>query len=100
MSLIEQHQAAIERLSQKYAVQSLYVFGSVLQSNFAPHSDIDLLVEFDWNSGRNFSDCYWHLKTELESLFDREVDLVCDSAIRNPIFRREVDTHKEPIYAA
>jgi hypothetical protein len=31
---------------------------------------------------------------------NRQVDLVCDSAIRNPIFRREVDTHKEAVYAA
>jgi predicted nucleotidyltransferase len=100
MTFIEQHQAAIEALCKKHAVQSLYVFGSALQTNLKPQSDIDLLVEFDWNSNRNFSDCYWELKTELESLFNREVDLVCDSAIRNPIFRREVDTHKEPIYAA
>ena len=100
MNLIHQHQKAIEALCRKHAVRSLYAFGSVLQSDFAPHSDIDLLVELDWESGRNFSDCYWNLKTELELLFERKVDLVCDSAIRNPVFRREVDTQKEPIYAA
>lgn len=100
MKLIEQHQAAIKALCKKHAVQSLYVFGSVLQDNYKPQSDVDFLVEFDWESNRNFSDCYWELKTELESLLNREVDLVCDSAIRNPVFRREVDTHKEPIYAA
>ena len=100
MNLIQQHQTAIEVLCKKHAVQSLYVFGSILHNEFSPHSDIDLLVEFDWTSERNFSDCYWDLKTELESLLSREVDLVCDSAIRNPIFRREVDTHKESVYAA
>jgi predicted nucleotidyltransferase len=100
MTLIEQHQEAIEALCKKHAVRSMYVFGSVLHNNDKPQSDVDLLVEFDWERKRNFSDCYWELKTELESLLNREVDLVCDSAIRNPIFRREVDTHKEPIYAA
>jgi len=81
-------------------VQSLYVFGSTVRGEFSPASDVDLLVEFDWESGRNFADCYWELKTELESLLKRPVDLVCDSAIRNPVFRREVDAHKEAIYAA
>lgn len=100
MTVIEQHQAAIEALCKKHAVQSLYIFGSVLENNFKPQSDIDFLVEFDWSRNRNFSDCYWELKTELESLLNREVDLVCDSAIRNPIFRQEVDKHKEPVYAA
>ena len=100
MNLIQQHQPEIEVLRREHAVRSLYVFGSILQSNFSPHSDIDLLVEFDWTTDRNFSDCYWELKTELELLLNRQVDLVCDSAIRNPIFRREVDTHKEPVYAA
>ena len=100
MNLIQQHQEAIEEVCKKHAVRSLYVFGSILHNDFTPHSDIDLLVEFDWGSERNFSDCYWDLKTELEHLLNREVDLVCDSAIRNPAFRREVDTHKEPVYAA
>lgn len=100
MNLIQQHQPEIELLCRKHAVLSLYVFGSILHSDFTPQSDIDLLVEFDWTSERNFSDCYWGLKTELELLLNRQVDLVCDSAIRNPIFRREVDTHKEAVYAA
>ena len=100
MNLIQQHHEAIKALCRKHAVHSLYVFGSILQSDFTPHSDIDLLVEFEWTSERNFSDCYWELKTELELLLNRKVDLVCDSAIRNPIFRREVDTQKQAVYAA
>ena len=100
MNLIQQHQEEIEGLCKKHAVRSLHVFGSILYSDFSPHSDIDLLVEFDWASERNFSDCYWDLKTELELLLNRQVDLVCDSAIRNPIFRREVDINKEAVYAA
>ena len=100
MNLIQQNQEAIKGLCRKHAVRSLHAFGSILQSDFTPHSDVDLLVEFDWASERNFSDCYWGLKTELELLLNRQVDLVCDSAIRNPIFRREVDTHKESVYAA
>ena len=100
MNLIQKHQSEIRELCKKHTVRSLYVFGSTLQNNFSPDSDVDLLVEFDWAVNCNFSDCYWKLKTDLESLLNRKVDLVCDSAIRNPIFRREVDAHKEFVYAA
>lgn len=100
MNLVEQHKKEIERLCKKHAVQSLCVFGSVLHENFSPDSDIDLLVEFDWSVERNYWDCYWNLKTELESLLNRKIDLVCDSAIRNSRFRSEVDQHKESVYAA
>lgn len=100
MNLIQQNQEIIEGLCKKHAVRSLYAFGSILNPNFAPDSDIDLLVEFEWSEDRNFWDCYWELKIALEELLGRKVDLVCDSAIRNPVFRREVDTHKEAVYAA
>jgi predicted nucleotidyltransferase len=36
----------------------------------------------------------------LESLFGRSIDLVVDSAIRNPYFRRSVDQTKASLYAA
>jgi len=100
MNPIEKHLSEIQALCRKHSVQSLYVFGSVLEANFSIGSDIDFLVEFDWESACNFSDCYWDLKNDLESLLEHQVDLVCDSAIRNPIFRREVDAHKEAVYAA
>ena len=100
MPALEQYRPRIHALCEKYSVQTLFAFGSVLSGQFSPESDIDLLVEFDWSQERNFSDCYWGLKESLESLFLCNVDLVCDSAIRNPLFRKEVDISKEAIYAA
>ena len=100
MNRLQQHQEEIKVLCKEHAVRSLYVFGSILNHNFSADSDNDLLVEFEWSEDRNFWDCYWELKTALEQLLGRKVDLVCDSAIRNPIFRREVDTHKEAVYDA
>jgi predicted nucleotidyltransferase len=38
------------------------------------------------------------LKNELESLFNRQVDLMEEQAIRNPYFKREVDKEKQLIY--
>ena len=36
----------------------------------------------------------------LEELFGRPVDLVVDTAIRNPYFRRAVEQTRSPLYAA
>jgi predicted nucleotidyltransferase len=100
MRLYDAHLLEIKTLCKKYSVQSLFAFGSIVRGEQIPDSDADFLVEFNWQADRNFFDCYWGLKTDLEALLKRPVDLVCDSAIRNPIFRREVDAHKESIYAA
>jgi predicted nucleotidyltransferase len=37
-------------------------------------------------------------KEQLELLFEREIDLVENQAIRNPIFRRVVDREKKLVY--
>ena len=98
--LIESHHREISDLCRKHGVQELYVFGSVLRGDFAPTSDIDFLVEFDWSDETNLSSRFLGLKSELETLLDRPVDLVCYSAIRNPYFRRAVENGKQAIYAA
>ena len=38
--------------------------------------------------------------TGSEDLFGRPIDLVEDSAIKNPYFRESVDETREPLYAA
>jgi predicted nucleotidyltransferase len=37
-------------------------------------------------------------KEQLELLFEREIDLVENQAIRNPIFRRVIDREKKLVY--
>lgn len=46
----------------------------------------------------DYFDNYMDLKERLENLFNRPVDLVQNQAIKNPIFRREVDREKHLIY--
>ena len=100
MNIVEENRTQISELCKKYDVTELYVFGSVLDSTFSQDSDIDFLVEFNWENEANLSSRFLNLKSELERLFGRPVDLVCYSAIRNPYFRESIESQKKMIYAA
>ena len=98
MSLIERNIEGIKRLCGIYAVAQLSVFGSVLTEKFSDDSDIDFLVSFNAVPVENYADNYLQLSTALEELLGREIDLVEDKAIRNPVFRSNVDRTKVQIY--
>ncbi len=98
MSLIERNIEEIKRLCRRYAVAQLSVFGSVLTDKFNRSSDIDFLVSFDAIPIEDYADNYLQLSVALEELLGREIDLVEDKAIRNPVFRNNVDRTKVQIY--
>jgi len=72
-------------------VAQLDIFGSAAREGSGPDSDLDFLVEFGPLPEGSHADHYFGLKSALESLFERPVDLVMESAIRNPYFRREME---------
>jgi predicted nucleotidyltransferase len=45
-----------------------------------------------------YFDNYMDLKENLEQLFHRQVDLVENQAIRNPIFKKVVEREKQLVY--
>jgi len=49
------------------------------------------LVVFDSDENIDFFSKYFELKEQLESIFNREIDLVVDKPFRNPIFRESVE---------
>jgi len=61
---------------------------------------LDFLVEFLPLEPGRYADAYFGLKEELETLFDRDVDLVMESAVVNPYFREELDRTRTALYAA
>ena len=92
---LEEHIAELESLCMRYHVRTLDLFGSAATGAFdAETSDLDFLVEFE-PASRN---TYFPLLEELERLFGRRVDLVKESAIRNPYFRQSVEQTRIPIY--
>lgn len=72
--------------------------GRPLGGSLAHSGELDFLVEFACPNAFGYADRYFGLLESLEALFDRPVDLVVDSAIKNPYFRESVDKTKACIY--
>lgn len=98
MSIIDKNIDKIRDLCKKHKVNRLFVFGSILTNNFKKSSDIDLLVDFSGVDLYDYADNYFDLKTSLEKLFKRQVDLLEDKAIKNPYLRKSIDSSKYLIY--
>jgi len=84
---------------RRWRVSELAVFGSVARGASRPDSDVDLLVSFQSDSPWSSLDLV-DLREELAGLFGRRVDLVEESAIRNPYRRASILRDKSVLYAA
>ena len=98
MKLIESNSQKIIALCKKHKVGKLFVFVSILTDRFNEDSDVDMVVDFDKVTLEDYADNYFDLKFSLEDIFGREVDLLEDKAIRNPILRRNIDNSKVLVY--
>ena len=98
MNLIESNIDNVRMLCKLHKVQRLFVFGSVLSGRFQKDSDIDLIVDFQGVDLYDYADNYFDLKESLENLFQREVDLLEDKAIKNPYLRKSIDSSKVLVY--
>ena len=102
MKLIEMNIDKIIALCRKYKVAKLWVFGSILTPSFDDESDVDFSVNFDADKinreGLDWADIFFDFMNELEELFGRRIDLVCDDAVKNTVFRKELDSTKQLIY--
>lgn len=98
MNLIEKNIDTIYALCKQHKVEELFIFGSILTSNFNDTSDVDFLVQFEKIDIMDYFDNYMDFKEKLEDLFGRPVDLLENQAIRNPIFRKVLDREKRLVY--
>ena len=99
MNLINQNITEINAICATHNVEQLYVFGSVTTKDFNEQSDIDILIQFNSkiNPAQYFNN-YMDFKEALEALLNREIDLVEDQAVKNPIFRKILDRDKILVY--
>ena len=98
MNLTDNNREKLIELCEDHRVRQLYLFGSILTDRFLDSSDVDILVQFREIELEQYFDNYMDFKEKLEELFKRQVDLVENQAIRNPIFRQVVDREKLLVY--
>lgn len=98
-TLFEKKEALIQ-LCMRFELEKLYVFGSVLENKFSDQSDYDFLVQFKDIPFDRYTDNYFSLHEELESLLDREIDLLTENSLGNKFFKDQVTRSRLLLYAA
>ena len=107
-SIIENNKQQIIELCKKHHVKNLFVFGSVMRTDFNTDSDIDFLYEFD-TSKINFDDLdkaeydyvnnFFSFQEDLENLLKRKIDLLPNKEIKNPFLNQSIEKDKELLYS-
>jgi len=86
---------------KRWKIREFAVFGSILRDDFKPESDVDILVTFGQNSEWGLFD-HVQMRTELESLLGRKVDLVTRRALeqtQNQILRERILNSAKVIFS-
>ena len=86
-------------LCERYQVQELSVFGSVLREEFGPQSDVDFLVVFENDDYGPWMGKLTALEDGLSELLGRKVDLVPKPMLKW-VIRDRVLAEAQPIYVA
>eukprot|EP01035_Chromulina_nebulosa_P012177 gene12177-16242_t len=85
----------------------MLVFGSAATNSMTAESDVDFLYEFDTtgldfnnlkDAPYDYSDNFFGLKSELETILNRKVDLIENKPFKNPYFRQSVERSQKMIY--
>jgi len=85
----------LRELCDRYGVDRLEVFGSAAKGLFDPaSSDLDFIVRMADQREKGYARRFCSFADELEALFGRPVDLLTESMIHNPYFRKDVDASR------
>ncbi len=98
MKEIITHIDQIKRLCDANKVRTLFAFGSATTDNLRIDSDIDFVVDIADNDPFSYTEKYFRLKSQLEQLFNRQIDLLEQKAIKNPFLKENIDQTKVLIY--
>ena len=86
-------------LCKNHDVKSLYAFGSSTNKSFKEEtSDIDLLIELNTEDPIKRGENLINLWDKFEIFFQRKVDLLTSTSLRNPILKKSIDSTKILIY--
>ena len=99
MSLqIEIDEQRLARFCRRNQIRRLSFFGSVLRADFAPESDVDVLIEFAPEANIGLLE-FVDLQHELSGVLGRTVDLHTPASLSH-FFRERVVASAEVAYAA
>lgn len=88
---------ALAAFCRRRSIRRLAVFGSALRDDFAPHSDVDVLVEFE--PGRTPGLAFFAMQDDLSRMFGRVVDLHTPASLSR-YFREQVLSEAQNQYVA
>ena len=98
---VDEQQEEIAAACRKYGIERLFVFGSAIREDFRPgESDIDLLVEFGPIDVTKKFHAYLDAREAFRRIFNADVDLVMQGAVKNKVIAKEINRTKKFIYAA
>ena len=89
--------AHVTNFCRKWQISRIAFFGSVLRDDFRPDSDVDVIIAFKPESQWSLFDII-DMKLELEGIFKRDVDILEEGTIKNPIKRRCIYENVEVVY--
>lgn len=92
---IEVPRAEIARFCRRNHIRRMALFGSVLRDDFAPESDVDVLVEFA--PGHTPGLAFFDMQEELSELLGRKADLNTRADL-SPYFRDQVVEEAEVLF--
>ena len=94
--------ATLDAFCNRWQVEEIALFGSILRDDFGPDSDIDILVRFKTEGTPGLIGMAG-MERELAELFARRVDLVNFTAVeesRNYIRRQAILRSAQVVYGA
>lgn len=97
-NLLKNNLNKIRRYCQKYDVEKLYAFGSVMTDNFSDNSDIDLIIKFKKIPFEKYADNYFDLHRIFEKCFNCKVDLLTENSLSNPYLIKKINQTKTILY--
>ena len=99
LTIIKNNIDTITSLCKANNVKYLYLVGSQAKGIATSHSDIDFLLDFNKNiSIEEYSDNYFTLHYELKKILQKEIDIITENSLSNPVFIKSIHKNKELIY--
>jgi predicted nucleotidyltransferase len=82
--LDEDKNKGIQEFCVQHNIQSLYFFGSIVNSHFSQESDLDIMVSFKTTQRVSLFD-FIEIEEKLSKLFSKKVDLISKNSVENSL---------------